>query len=76
MSIKVRWSVDDEYLGGTRPHYSKVDIGDFQHCETEQQVRDTLYELIREDFEQRIGFNIANEAEIVDEWRKSRPESE
>lgn len=75
MSIKVCWTVDDGYVSGARPQYSNVDIGDFQSCATEQQVRNTLDELIRKDFDQRIGFCIANETDIVEEWRKSRSES-
>lgn len=67
--MKVRWQVDDGYVGGSRPHYLEVPLDEFQHCTTEQEVRDVLDEIVRDDFDQRIGFVINNEAEVVEAWK-------
>ena len=70
--MKVSWQVSDGYVGGARPHYSEVDLVEFQHCATEQEVRDVLDEVIRDDFEQKIGFTITNEAEVVEAWKSAK----
>jgi hypothetical protein len=74
MISNIRWHVNDGYVSGPRPQYSPVDPKEFQQCETDQEVRELLNRLVQADFEQRITFGIDNEDELVEAWRKSRPE--
>lgn len=72
--IKVRWEIEDGYVGGARPHYTRVSAEDFQHCETEDQVRDALDEIIEDDFRAKIGFSVRNEDEVISAWRRAQSE--
>jgi hypothetical protein len=67
--VTVRWQVDDGYVGGTRPQRTQVDTEDFQHCKTEEDVRNVLDEIIEEEMRTRIGFSVSNEDEVLEAWR-------
>lgn len=76
--IKVKWSVDDGYIGN-RPHSMNVNMGDFYHCDTAQEVEDELEELVRQEFENRISLLIADRAAIVEQviaWKRAESDDE
>lgn len=56
--MKVRWEVEDGYVGGSRPHYTEVDDEELAECETEQERQNLIDEYIQEDFEQTVTWSV------------------
>jgi hypothetical protein len=54
--MKVRWAVDDGYVGKGREHTTEVDDDELAECETEQEREDLIAEYIEEDFRQIISW--------------------
>ncbi|MBD3351724.1 MAG: hypothetical protein GF364_09590 [Candidatus Lokiarchaeota archaeon] len=52
--MKVRWEVNDGYIGKSRPQYTIIDDDDLDECETEEDREKLIEDMIQEDFEQRI----------------------
>lgn len=53
--IKVKWKVDDGYVGG-ETHTTSIPVSDLlDSCDTEDQISDEVIAFIRNDFEQWIS---------------------
>lgn len=66
MKITVKWEVEDGYVGGDRPHCTKIDLlMDFDTIEEweslpEEKKREYIADIVQEDFEQKISFGISD----------------
>ena len=63
--IKVRWEVEDGYVGKSRPQTTIIDIEQLMDIEeweamTEDKKREFIEEIVQEDFEQKISFGISD----------------
>ena len=63
--VDIRWTVEDGYVGGARPQYSRFDLCDFDGLETEEQVREYIEDVVSDDFQSFITFSI-NESSVED----------
>jgi hypothetical protein len=52
--VKVEWTVDDGYAGGSRPQYTDIDDDDLDECETDEEREEFINDCIQQDFEQKI----------------------
>lgn len=62
--VRVTWTVSDGYVDD-RPHSFHVDADDFQHCDTDEDIEQLLYEIAQEHFVQRVTFSIRGEAGVI-----------
>ena len=51
--MKVRWQVDDGYVGG-RPQSTEIDDDELEEYETEEDKQWFIDQCVQEDFEQKI----------------------
>ena len=58
--IEIRWKVDDGYVNNG-PHISEVDVEDFEDL-NEQEIEDLIHEIVQNDFEQSVSFEITSSA--------------
>lgn len=56
--MKVRWEINDGYMGGSRPHETEVDDDDLAECETEQEKENLIEEYVHEDFLRTVTWSI------------------
>lgn len=73
--IELRYQIDDGYVGGARPQYMTIHLDDVAGCETEEQVRNTCYELAEEHMRERTSVSVRNEEDVVEMWRRARDTS-
>lgn len=69
MKIKVKYEVDDGYLGGSRPHYIQVDTEDYEGASEEDIIND-LEEAIQEHFLTNSNFIFSIPKELKPEGKK------
>lgn len=62
--IDVHWEAEDG-AGKSRPQKFKIDLSEFDFCESEVEVEEVLDELIQEDFELKVTWFSENYPEIV-----------
>jgi hypothetical protein len=55
-NMKVKWEVDDGYVGASRPQVTEVDDDELAECETEDEREHLINERIQEDFDERINW--------------------
>jgi hypothetical protein len=63
--IKVRWEVEDGYVGKSRPRTTTIDIEQLMDIEEweampEDKKREFIEEIVQKDFEQKISFGISD----------------
>ena len=68
---EVIWEAEDGYVGGSRPHTLKLNADDCNPYMSDAELQEHLYELVDEDFHQRVSYNINNMEEAL-EWMKAR----
>lgn len=56
--MKVRWEVDDGYVGKDRPQYTEIDDEELKDYPEGEERDNFIEENVRDDFEQRITFSI------------------
>lgn len=56
--MKVRWEVEDGYVGKSRPQVTTVPDEELAECDTEEEREQLIASYIQEDFEQRISWAI------------------
>lgn len=54
--MQITYHIEDGYAGGSRPHHVKVDDGDLEECETEQEKIEVIEDAIQSHFEQNISW--------------------
>lgn len=54
--MKIRWEIEDGYVGKSRPHYLEINDEDLEGYEDEFDRNDFIYECIQEDFYNKCGF--------------------
>jgi hypothetical protein len=62
----VRWEVEDGYAGKSRPQRTEVDDEDYLDTPPDER-EDFLYECIREDFDNKIGFYIQGTDDVPED---------
>lgn len=65
--IEITWYVEDGYVGRDRPQHLRVDLSDFEFCDTEKEVEQILEELLEEAFNQRASWGCPKIDEVVTE---------
>ncbi len=55
--MRVYWAVDDGYVGKNRPHHTDIEDEDLEGL-TDDERRDTIAEIVQEDFDQSISWYI------------------
>lgn len=58
--IEISWRVDDGYVNNG-PHTTEVDAEDYEGL-SDQEIEDLIYEIVQDDFEQSVSFEIASSA--------------
>lgn len=56
--MKVRWEVEDGYVGKSRPQTTEVPDEELAECDIEEEREQLIESYIQEDFEQRISWAI------------------
>jgi hypothetical protein len=66
------WSADDGYLGKDRPQYLDITEDEIADCETKEDVLTLLADMVKEDFDQRVGpeWDGSEEAKILQAWER------
>lgn len=59
--MKIRWEVDDGYVGKSRPHYALIDDGELAKCQTKEERRRLIDENVEDDFNRRVSFTITDD---------------
>lgn len=57
IKMKVKWEVEDGYVGKSCPHFTDVPDDELEECETEEEKGDLIDSYIKEDFEQKITYH-------------------
>jgi len=57
--MRITWQVDDGYVGG-RPQHTEIDDEELEECETEDEKRALIEDIIQEEFYQKISFYITH----------------
>lgn len=73
-TITAEWEVDDGYMGGRRPHTTKIDVEAFEGL-TRAEAEQELHAQVKEDYDQNIGYDIGNFDEILEQLCPEEPES-
>lgn len=62
--MKIKWEVSDNYIGKSRPQYLNIDEDKFEDCETFDEAMDLLFDAVKEDFFEKIDYEITNFEEV------------
>lgn len=52
--MRVKWEVDDGYVGGSRPHFTDVPDDELAECDTDLDREQLINDYIEEDFRQKV----------------------
>lgn len=52
--FKITWEAADGYVGGSRPHTTKLKLEDFGEDMTLEEIREQIFDEIQADFEQKV----------------------
>ena len=77
VEVQFTWSASDGYVGGDRPQYSTIDDSEIEDCESEEEVRELIETVVREDFEQRVGPEWRDEQEqkVIERWKQIKSDA-
>ena len=53
--MRIRWEVEDGYVGKDRPHYTDIPDSEIEDLEGEE-LENYIEEWVREEFEQNISY--------------------
>ncbi len=56
--MKVIWQANDGYATGSRPQTTFIPDDELGECESEEQKQKLISEYIKDDFDQKIGWEI------------------
>ena len=56
--MKVRWEVEDGYVGKSRPQYTEIDDEELEDYPEGEERENFINECIQDDFDQKISFSI------------------
>ena len=56
--MEIKWQVNDGYTGKRRPHTTEIPDRYLDDCKTDQERQDTIDAYIKEDFYDRISWEI------------------
>jgi len=68
--FSVIWQAADGYAGGNAPHTITVHYSDVEDCETEEEFREAISDMVQDDFNQIVAPEIKNMDEAC-EWFQS-----
>lgn len=72
--VTVRWTVEDGYVGKSRPQETEIDVetllSDYDP-ETDHDIHYAVYEAVDEDFQNRVSYGITNLDEVVEAVRQA-----
>ena len=54
--MKIKWQVDDGYVGKDRPQFTEIDDNELAECTTEQERESLIIEAIDMDFIHKISW--------------------
>jgi hypothetical protein len=66
-TFKVKWEVEDGYVGKARPQTSEMDEDDFDGCETRVDVERVILDFVQEDFNQQISWSVTGLDDLIDD---------
>lgn len=72
--IEVTWKVSDGRIGGGI-HKTRIDVQEVvDNCDSEEDARSFICELIQEDFETKVipSWEESEEQEVIDAWREKK----
>lgn len=69
---EVNWQIEDGYVGKRRPQKTKIDNIELLECESEEEVKELIYDFVRDDFYNKISYSIDNMNEVIEYWRKNK----
>lgn len=52
--MKIKWQVEDGYVGKSRPQKTEIDDSELADCETWSEAEKLISDAIQEDFSQKI----------------------
>ena len=55
--MKIKWEVEDGYVGKSRPQYLTIDDKEIEDCETEEEKQALIEEYVKDDFDQMISYS-------------------
>lgn len=59
--MKVRWEVEDGYVGGARPQYTEVPDEELNECVTGDEREELIQDYVSEDFARNITWVIKSQ---------------
>lgn len=62
--MRVRWEIEDGYVGKRRTHYVEIPDDELKDCETEEERDEVIRDYVQNDFDNRCSFVW----EIVEQW--------
>ena len=54
--MKIRWEVDDGYVGKSRPQYTEIDDEELAECSDDEERQQLIDEYVQQDFENKISW--------------------
>lgn len=75
--IKVRWEIEDGYMGGSRPQSFSIDLGEMvDSCQDEDEARRYLEEELDSALQERVSWVCPNFDEVIEAWRNAQAKAE
>jgi len=68
--MKISWGIDDGYVGKSRPQTTYIDDDELKECDDFTEAMNLIENSVKDDFEQKVGFNI-NEIDEIEEKVRS-----
>lgn len=59
--MKIRWEVEDGYVGKSRPQQTVIPDDEIAQCNTPEERERLIEDYVREDFQNKISYTILGE---------------
>jgi hypothetical protein len=53
-TVVIEYEVQDGYVGGSRPHKVRLDIADFEYCDTAEDIERVIDDCVNDHFREHI----------------------
>jgi len=54
--MKIKWEIDDGYVGKSRPHFCTIPDEEFEGCESERERNEIIDSWVQTEFENNISY--------------------
>lgn len=54
--VEIKWTIDDGCAGKDRPHYTTLDVDEFDGLTSNEEIINCIFDAIQHDFETTIGY--------------------